>query len=161
MLEKELLLIKKIFQKHLSKNFIKSSIASYAFFILFAKKLDEELRFCVNYRKLNVITKKNRYFIFLIVEIIARFFKVRWMIKIDIRHAFNKIRMHLKENENLTTFRIKYETYKYLIMFLELINESFIFQNFMNDTLINYLNYFVITYLNDIIMYNNTKKNHI
>ncbi len=83
------------------------------------------------------------------------------MIKIDIRHAFNKIRMHSKENEDLTTFRIKYEIYKYLIMFFELINQSFIFQNFINDTLINYLNDFVITYLNDIIVYSNIKKNHI
>jgi DNA polymerase III gamma/tau subunit len=83
------------------------------------------------------------------------------MIKIDIRHAFNRIRMHSKKNEDLTTFRIKYDTYKYLIIFFELINESSTFQNFMNDTLMNYLNEFVIAYLNDIIVYNNSKKEHI
>jgi hypothetical protein len=77
MSEEELLLIKKYFQEHLNKNFIELSIVLYAFLILFAKKLDEEFRFCVNYRKLNVITKKNRYFISLIVEIIARLFKAR------------------------------------------------------------------------------------
>jgi hypothetical protein len=59
MSEDELLLIKKYLQEHLNKNFIESSIASYAFLILFAKKLDEDLRFCVNDRKLNVIIKKN------------------------------------------------------------------------------------------------------
>ncbi len=80
------------------------------------------------------------------------------MIKIDIRHAFNRIRMHSKEDEDLITFRTKYETYKYLIMLFELINDSFTFQNFMNDTLMNYLNDFVMTYLNDIIVYSNTKK---
>jgi hypothetical protein len=83
------------------------------------------------------------------------------MTKIDIKHAFNRIRMHSKEDENLITFRTKYETYKYLIMLFELINDSFIFQNFMNDTLMNYLNDFVVAYLNDIIVYSNTKKNHI
>jgi hypothetical protein len=83
------------------------------------------------------------------------------MTKIDIRHAFNRIRMHSKQNEDLTTFRIKYDTYKYLIMLFELINESFTFQNFMNDTLMNYLNEFVVTYLDDIIVYNNSKKKHI
>ncbi len=77
MSEKELLLIKKYLQEHLNKNFIESSTASYAFLILFAKKPDEELRFCVNYRKLNAIIKKNRCLIFLIAEIIARLFKVR------------------------------------------------------------------------------------
>ncbi len=71
MSKEELLLIKKSFQKHLNKDFIESSIALYAFFILFAKKVDEEFRFCVDYRKLNAIIKKNRYFISLIVETIA------------------------------------------------------------------------------------------
>ncbi len=69
--------------------------------------------------------------------------------------------MHSKKNEDLTTFRIKYDTYKYLIMFFELINESSTFQNFMNDTLMNYLNEFVIAYLDDIIVYSNSKKEHI
>jgi hypothetical protein len=77
MSKEELLLIKKYLQKHLNKDFIESSIASYAFFILFTKKLDEELRFCVNYRKLNVIIKKNKYLISLIVETIARLSKTR------------------------------------------------------------------------------------
>jgi hypothetical protein len=83
------------------------------------------------------------------------------MIKINIRHAFNRIRMHFKENEDLITFKTKYETCKYLIMSFELINDSFIFQNFMNDILMNYLDEFVIAYLNDIIIYNNSKKKHV
>jgi beta-lactamase superfamily II metal-dependent hydrolase len=69
--------------------------------------------------------------------------------------------MHFKENEDLITFRTKYETYKYLIMSFELTNESFIFQNFMNDTLMNYLNEFVVAYLDDIIVYSHSKKEHI
>jgi hypothetical protein len=110
---------------------------------------------------LNAITKKNRYSIFLIAETIARLFKAKWMTKIDIRHAFNRIRMHSKENEDLTTFKIKYDTYKYLMMFFELINKSWTFQNFMNDILMNYLDEFVVTYLNDIIIYSNSKKEHV
>ncbi len=81
--------------------------------------------------------------------------------KINIRHAFNRIHMHSKQDENLTTFKIKYDTYKYLMMFFELINESSIFQNFMNDILMNYFDEFVIIYLNDIIVYSNSKKKHI
>ncbi len=83
------------------------------------------------------------------------------MTKINIRHAFNQICIHLKKDENLIIFEIEYKTYKYLIMLFESINESFTFQNFMNNTFMNYLNDFVITYLNDIIVYNNSKKNHV
>jgi hypothetical protein len=110
---------------------------------------------------LNVITKKNKYFISFITETIAKLFKTRWIIKIDIRHAFNRIRMHSKKNENLIIFKTKYDTYKYLIMSFELINVSSTFQNFMNDTLMKYLNEFVITYLDDILMYSNSKKDHV
>jgi hypothetical protein len=75
--KEELLLIKKYLKEHLNKNFIKSSIAFYASLILFAKKSDDELRFCVNYRKLNAIIKKNRYSICLIAETIARLSKTK------------------------------------------------------------------------------------
>jgi hypothetical protein len=75
--ERELLLIKKYLKEHLDKDFIESSTASYASLILFAKKSDDELRFCVDYRKLNVIIKKNRYSISLIAETIARLFKAK------------------------------------------------------------------------------------
>jgi hypothetical protein len=77
MSEDELLLIKKYLQKHLNKRFIETSTASYASLILFAKKFDEELRFCVDYRKLNAITKKNKYLISFITETIAKLFKAR------------------------------------------------------------------------------------
>jgi hypothetical protein len=70
--EEKLLLIKKYLKEHLNKDFIESSIAFYASLILFAKKSDDELRFCVNYKKLNVIIKKNKYSISLIAEIITR-----------------------------------------------------------------------------------------
>jgi hypothetical protein len=75
--ENELLLIKKYLKKHLNKEFIESSTTSYVSFILFVKKSDEELRFCVDYRKLNAIIKKNRYSISLIAETIAQLFKAK------------------------------------------------------------------------------------
>ncbi len=83
------------------------------------------------------------------------------MTKINIRHAFNRIRMHSKKHENLITFRTKYETYKYLMMFFDLRNDSFTFQNFMNNIFMNYFHEFVIAYLNDMIIYKNNKKKHI
>jgi hypothetical protein len=75
--KEELQLMKKYFKEHLNKNFIESSIAFYASFILFAKKSDDELKFCVNYRKLNVIIKKNRYSILFIAETIAHLSKAK------------------------------------------------------------------------------------
>jgi hypothetical protein len=77
MSEKELLLINKYLQEHLNKNFIESSKTLNAFLILFAKKSDEEFRFCVNYQKMNAIIKKNNESISLIAKTIAKLFKIR------------------------------------------------------------------------------------
>jgi hypothetical protein len=75
--EEELQLIKKYLKEHLNKEFIESSTTSYVSLILFAKKSNDELRFCVDYRKLNAIIKKNRYSIFLIAETIVRLSKTK------------------------------------------------------------------------------------
>ncbi len=75
--EGELQLVKKYLKEHLDKGFIESSTAPYASPILFAKKPGGGLRFCVDYRKLNAITKKNRYPIPLIAETIARLSKAK------------------------------------------------------------------------------------
>jgi len=58
--------------EHLNKDFISFSSASYASLILFIKKKDDSLRFCINYRKLNALIKRNRYFLSLINETLAR-----------------------------------------------------------------------------------------
>ncbi len=64
--------IKEYLIKHLNKEFISLSSASYASLILFTEKKDESLRFCVNYRKLNALTKRDRYPLSLINETLAR-----------------------------------------------------------------------------------------
>ena len=64
--------IKKYLNEHLKKRFIIFNYALFASFVLFAEKSNDELKFCVNYRKLNVITKRNRYFISLIDEVLIR-----------------------------------------------------------------------------------------
>ncbi len=56
--ENELLLIKKYLKKHVDKDFIESSTTLYTSLILFVKKSDKELRFCVNYCKLNASRKR-------------------------------------------------------------------------------------------------------
>ena len=58
-------------------------------------------------------------------------------------------------------FRIKYDLYEYMMMFFELINVLSIFQHFINDVLREYLNVFCIAYIDDILIYNNNKKNYI
>ena len=133
--------IKKYLNEHLKKEFIVSSYASFASFVLFAEKPNEGLRFCVDYKKLNVIIKRNRYFISLINEILARIQDCKYLTRLNIIIVFNKLRMH-SNNENFIIFVISLETYKYRVLSFELINESIIYQQYMNDIFFEYLNDF-------------------
>ncbi len=124
--------------EHLNKDFISSSSASYASFILFVEKKDDSLRFCVDYRKLNALTKRNRYSLSLIDETLARIQESKYLTRLNIIVAFNKLRMH-SDSEDLTIFIIFFDFYKYHVMSFELINGSTFYQHYMNDVLFDYL----------------------
>ena len=66
-----------------------------------------------------------------------------------------------KKKKWKTIFRTRYDHYEYLIMFFELINASTTCQDLINDILQQYLNIFVIAYLNDILMYSKTFEKHV
>ena len=66
MLWDELQMLQQYLNEYFAKNFIQSSCFSFAFLILFAKKSDKELWFCIDYQVLNMIIIQNWYLIFLI-----------------------------------------------------------------------------------------------
>ncbi len=145
--------------KHLNKSFISFSSTSYASFILFVEKKNDSLRFCVDYRKLNALIKRNRYFLSLIDETFACIQDSKYLIQLNIIVIFNKLRMHLS-SEDLTIFIISFDFYKYHVMSFELINDSTFYQHYMNDVLFDYLHQFCQIYLDDIIIYSKTLKKH-
>ncbi len=114
--------IKEYLEENLKKKFITLSKASFASSILFVEKKDDSLRFCVNYRKLNALIKRDRYSIFLIDEVLARIQGSKYLTRLDIIITFNKLCMST-ESENLITFVTFFDVYKYRVMLFELINE--------------------------------------
>ncbi len=72
MFEYKLQKVKEYLIKHLNKSFISFSFVLYASLILFVEKKDGSLRFCVNYRKLNALIKRDRYSLLLINETLIR-----------------------------------------------------------------------------------------
>jgi len=155
----KLLKVKEYLNENLSKGFITSSQASYSFPVLFALKANEDLRFCVNYRKLNAISKRNRYPLPLIDEIIGKIVGCKHLTRLNIISAFNKLRMHL-DSEDYTTFITALGAYKYKMLPFGLTNGPASFQQYMNDVLWNFLNDFCQAYLDDILIYSKTKKKH-
>ncbi len=151
--------IKKYLINHLNKEFIFFSFTSYVSLILFIEKKDESLRFCVDYKKLNALIKRNHYSLSLIDETLAHIQESKYLTRLNIIVMFNKLHMH-SDSENLTIFIIFFDSYKYHVMLFELTNESTFYQHYMNDVLFKYLHQFCQIYLDDIIIYSKILKKH-
>ncbi len=94
----ELELLKEYLDEVLTKEFIVFSSSLVDASILFVKKLKNDLKLCVNYKELNVITIKNRYSISLVNQLLNRLSDVKKFTKLNIQTAYNFIRIK-KEDE--------------------------------------------------------------
>ena len=155
----ELKVLKEYIKKMIDKGFIWASSSSAASPVLFARKPGGGLRFCVDYRALNAITIKNCYPLPLIKETLEHVCKAKIFSKINIIAAFNKLR--IKEGEEWkTAFRTRYGLYEYLVMPFGLANSLSSFQNYINDILHGMLDVFCTAYIDNILIYSNSKKEH-
>lgn len=155
----ELEAARKYITENLHKGFIEPSDSPWAAPVLFAVKPNGGLRFCVDYRKLNAVTKKDRYPLPLIDETLARISQAKIFTKIDIRQAFHRIRIK-PDHEELTTFRTRYGAYKYKVMPFGLTNGPSTFQRFINNTLMGYLDDFCSAYIDDILIFSDNLHEH-
>ena len=151
--------LRRYLNENLIKGFIRVSRSQAAFPVLFVKKSERGLRFCVDYRGLNIITIKNRYPLPLISETLNRLSRVKCFIKLNIISAFNRLRIR-EGDESLTTFRTRFELFEYLVISFDLCNEFVSFQHYINDTLREFLDDFCIAYLNDILIYSEIEAEH-
>jgi hypothetical protein len=85
--------------------------------------------------------------------------KAKWFTKLDIRGAYNLIRM-AKGKEWKTTFRTRYGLFESLVMPFGLTNTPATFQNYINDVLAPYLDCFCTAYLNDTLIYSDNFEEH-
>ena len=158
--EDELAILRAYLNKHFKNDFIKFFIFFVEAFILFVKKKNDTLRLCVNYRSLNFLTIKNRYFLSLIDESLNRLSKTRVYTSLDMIATYNRLRIK-EDDEWKTTFKTRYEHFEYTVLFFDLINAFATFQSFVNKILIERLNLTVIIYLNDIVIYFMNREQHI
>ena len=155
----KILELRRYLNENLSKDFIQVSHFQMIISVLFIKKLEEELCFCINYQDLNVITVKNQYSLSLISETLNRLSWVKIFIKLNIISAFNRLWIK-EEDEALIVFHTRFKLFEYLVMLFNLCNEFISFQKYINNILHEHLNKFCTAYLNDILIYFNNKIEH-
>lgn len=148
----ELLVLRKTLTELLEKNFIRVSNSPAAAPVLLVKKPGGGLRFCVDYRALNAITKKDRYPLPLINETLERVGKAKWFTKLDVIAAFHKIRITTGD-EWLTAFRTRFGLFEWLVTPFGLANAPSTFQRYVNWVLRDFLDEFASAYLDDILIF--------
>jgi hypothetical protein len=151
--------LKRWLEENLSKGFIRTLSSPAATPILFVKKADGSLGLIVDYRGINEGPIKNRYPLPLMQDTLVNLSRVKWFTKLDIRGAYNLIRMAEGE-EWKTAFRTRYGLFESLVIPLGLTNAPASFQNFINDVLAPYLDRFCTAYLDDTLIYSDTFEEH-
>jgi len=159
MSETELKLLKDYIDDMLGKGFIRPSSSAASAPVLFTKNPNGSLRLCVDYRGLNRITKKNRYPIPLINDLIDRLKDAKVYTKIDLRAGYNNIRI-APGHEYKTAFRTRYGLFEYLVMPFGMTNSPATFQYFMNDIFHDMTDIFMIIYLDNILIFSKNLDEH-
>ena len=157
--ETELVALRKFLDENLNNGFVRPSTSSHGAPILFVKKKDGSLRLCVDFRGLNKLSKKDRYPLPLISDLLDSPGKARIYTKIDLRHAYHLVRIR-EGDEWKTTFRTKYGSFEWMVVPEGLSNAPAAFQRFMNDIFADMLDVCVVVYLDDILIYSADKTTH-
>jgi hypothetical protein len=152
MSREELLVLRRTLHELLDQGFIRVSSSSASSPVLFARKPGGGLRFCVDYRALNALTKKDRYPLPLIQETLRQIGSAKWLTKLDVRAAFHRLRIR-PGDEWKTAFRTRYGLYEWVVCPFGLANAPSAFQRFINWVLRDYLDIFASAYIDDILIY--------
>ncbi len=146
-------------EEALSSGFIRSSTspATAGFFV---EKKDGRLRPCIDYRGLNNVTLKFRYPLPLVPSALEQLREATIYTKLNLRSAYNLIR--IKEGvEWKTAFLTTRGHYEYQVMPYGLANSPAVFQSFINEIFWDLLSQYVVAYIDDILIYSKTEKEHI
>ena len=156
----ELRELKAQLEELLSKGFIRSSISPWGAPVIFLKKKYGSLRFCIDYRQLNRATIRSQYPLPRIDELFDQLQGSRVYSKIDLKSGYHQLKV--RENDvSKTAFRTRYGHYEFLVMPFGLTNAPAAFIDFMNRVFGPYLDKFVIVFIDDILVYSGSPKEHV
>jgi hypothetical protein len=126
---------------------------------LFVKKKDGTNRLVQDYRPTNQATIQNKYPLPRINDLYDQLAGSSVFSKLDLRLGYHQIRVR-KEDIPKTAFVTRYRSYEYTVMSFGLTNAPATFSRLMNYIFMDYLDKFVVVYLDDILVYSKNEEEH-
>ncbi|GJT49184.1 putative reverse transcriptase domain-containing protein [Tanacetum coccineum] len=146
-------------QELTDKGFIRPSSSPWGAPVLFVKKKDGSFRMCIDYRELNKLTVKNRYPLPRIDDLFDQLQGSSIYSKIDLRSGYHQLKVQ-EEDIPKNAFRTQHGHYEFQVMSFGLTNAPAVFMDLMNRVCKPYLDKFVIVFIDDILIYSKSKKEH-
>jgi hypothetical protein len=125
--------------------------------VLFVEKKDGTQHMCVDYRSLNEVTIKNKYPLLRIEDLFDHMKGAGVFSKIDLRSGYHQLRIRESDIPKIA-FRIRYGLYEYTVMFFRLTNAPAYFMYPMNKVFMEYLDKFVVVFIDDILIFSKTEE---
>ncbi|CAB4419687.1 unnamed protein product [Rhizophagus irregularis] len=152
--------IKKEIEQLLKMGKIKKSWSPWSSPVTLAGKKSGNYRFCIDYRKLNSVTKSDAYPLPRIDELLEKFRKGNWFTSLDLAAGYHQVEMAENDKEK-TAFICSQGLFEYNVMPFGLKNAPGTFQRLMDEILKEYIGEFVTVYLDDIMIYSRDFEEHL
>jgi hypothetical protein len=154
----ELVELKKEIDELSEKGYIRPSTSPWAALVLFLEK-DGTKRMCIDYRALNEVTIKNKYPLPRIEDLFDQLRGASVFSKIDLRSGYHQLKIRPSDILK-TTFITKYGFYEFMVMSFGLTNVPAYFMYLMNSVFMDYLDKFVVVFIDDILIYSQNEQEH-
>jgi hypothetical protein len=155
----ELLELKKQIDELSEMGYIRLSTSPWAALVLFVEKKDRTKRMCIDYISLNGVTIKNKYPLPRIEDLFDQLRGASVFSKIDLRLGNHQLRIRPSDIPK-TTFITKYGLYEFIVMSFGLTNAPAYFMYLMNNVFMDYLDKFVVVFIDDILIYSQNEQEH-
>jgi hypothetical protein len=156
---KELQELKKQLTELQEAGYIRLSSSPWGAPVLFVQKKDGSQRMCVDYRSLNDVTIKNKYLLPRIDDLFDQMRGARVFSKIDLRSGYHQMKIRPSDIPKMA-FSTRYGLYEFTKMSFGLTNAPAYFMYLMNKVFMEYLDKFVVVFIDDILIYSKNDSEH-
>ena len=146
-------------REQLTKGWIQPSSSEFGAPVLFVPKPDGTMRMCIDYRALNKVTRKNKYPLPRIDDLMDNLSNAKYFSSLDLISGYHQLVLREADRPK-TAFNTHIGKYEYKVLPMGLTNAPAVFQYAMNEIFADMINVNVCVYLDDILVYSDTEAEH-